>query len=124
MLISAFVFAAWIVQFLLYFYPNFKILALVCICTGRFFSDLVGNPEDRFPHDGAHLFLQAGMKDEQLTLVPQSEAAALYSDVPFIDVNPDNSMSRESDGKKMIVDLRGLFYFYHLKRANCSISLC
>ena len=44
-LISAFVFANRIVQFLLYF----KLLALFCDCTGRFVSYLVGNHFVGFP---------------------------------------------------------------------------
>ena len=34
---------------------NFKLLALFCDCTGRFVSDLVGNPEDRFSRVAAHI---------------------------------------------------------------------
>ena len=30
-------------------------LAIFCDCTARFVSDLIGNPEDRFSHDGAHM---------------------------------------------------------------------
>ena len=33
----------------------FKPLAIVCGCAARFVSDLVGNPEDRFSHNEAHL---------------------------------------------------------------------
>ena len=54
-LISAFVFATRIVQSL--FYLNFKPLAILCGCTARFVSDLVGNPEDRFSHNEAHLVI-------------------------------------------------------------------
>ena len=43
-MISAFVFATRIVQFLF----NFKLLACFCDCTARFVLHLVGNPEDRF----------------------------------------------------------------------------
>ena len=32
-----------------------KPLAIFCGCTARFVSDLVGNPEDRFSHDAAHM---------------------------------------------------------------------
>ena len=32
-------------------------LALFCGCTARFVSDLVGNHEDRFSHNEAHIFL-------------------------------------------------------------------
>ena len=45
-LISAFVFATWIVQSL--YFRNFKLLAFYRDCTDRFVSDLVGNLEDRF----------------------------------------------------------------------------
>ena len=34
---------------------NFKPLAIFCGCTARFVSDLVGNPEDRFSQNEAHL---------------------------------------------------------------------
>ena len=34
-----------------------KLLARFCDCTGRFMSDLVGNPEDRFSRVAAHLIL-------------------------------------------------------------------
>ena len=30
-------------------------LAIFCDCTARFVSDLVGNPEDRFSHNEAHI---------------------------------------------------------------------
>ena len=52
-LISAFVFATRIVQFL--FFLNFKLLAIFYSCTGQFVSDLVGNPEDRFSRVAAHI---------------------------------------------------------------------
>ena len=35
---------------------NFKPLAIFCDCTARLVSDLVGNPDDRFSHNEAHLF--------------------------------------------------------------------
>ena len=34
-----------------------KLLAILCGCTTRFVSDLVGNPEDRFSHNEAHLIV-------------------------------------------------------------------
>ena len=34
-----------------------KALTIFCNCTARFVSDLVGNPEDRFSHNEAHLKL-------------------------------------------------------------------
>ena len=34
----------------------FKPLTTFCGCTDQFVSDLVGNPEDRFSHDEAHIF--------------------------------------------------------------------
>ena len=40
---------------LLLYSQNFKPLACFCDCTGRFVSDLVGNPKDRFSRDAAHI---------------------------------------------------------------------
>ena len=39
----------------------FKALAIFCDCTARFVSDLVGNPEDQFSHNEAHImfFIQS-----------------------------------------------------------------
>ena len=34
---------------------NFKLLAILCGCTAWFVLDLVGNPQDRFSHDEAHM---------------------------------------------------------------------
>ena len=34
-----------------------KPLAIICGCTARFVSDLVGNPEDRFSHNEAHFIM-------------------------------------------------------------------
>ena len=58
-LISAFVFAAWIVQSHFYLNPNFQALSLAifCDCTARFVSDLVGNPEDRFSHNESQIII-------------------------------------------------------------------
>ena len=36
-------------------YEIFKPLAIFCSCTDRFVSDLVGNNEERFSHNEAHL---------------------------------------------------------------------
>ena len=36
---------------------NFKPLVIFCSCTARFVSDLVGNPEDRFSHNEAQLYV-------------------------------------------------------------------
>ena len=54
---SDFVFAIRIVQSLYYIIRNFKPLAIFCGCTAWFVSDLVENPEDRFPYNEAHLWL-------------------------------------------------------------------
>ena len=35
---------------------NFRPLTIFCDSTARFVSDLVGNPEDRFSHDEAHIY--------------------------------------------------------------------
>ena len=49
-LISAFVYATRIVQFLFYLNPKFQAsIALFCACTGRFVSDLFGNNIVGFP---------------------------------------------------------------------------
>ena len=56
-LISAFVFATWIVQSLFYQIKNFKPLAIFCGSTAWFVSDLVGNPKDRSSHNQAHIEL-------------------------------------------------------------------
>ena len=39
----------------LLYIPNFKPLAILCGCTARFVSDLVGNSEDRFSHNEAQM---------------------------------------------------------------------
>ena len=36
---------------------NFEPLAIFCGCTARFLSNLVGNPEDRFSHNEAHMMV-------------------------------------------------------------------
>ena len=54
-LISAFVFATRIVQSL-YLIRNFKPVSIVCGCTAPFVWDLVGNPEDGFSHNEAHIY--------------------------------------------------------------------
>ena len=57
-LICAFVFAAQMVQSLLFLkIRNFKPLAILCGCTDWFVSDLVGNPEDRFSHVAAQIIV-------------------------------------------------------------------
>ena len=71
-LISAFVFATQIVQSIYYLNPstihllpkseNFKLLAIFCGCTAWSVSDLVGNPEDRFSHNEAHMWSAVEMK--------------------------------------------------------------
>ena len=38
-----------------YLNPDFKPLAIFCGCTARFVSDLVGNPEDWFSQNEAHI---------------------------------------------------------------------
>ena len=54
-LISAFVFATQLVQFLSFLNTKFKPLAIFCGRTAWFKSDRVGNLEDRFSHNKAHL---------------------------------------------------------------------
>ena len=53
-LISALVFATYIVQSL-YFLKTFRPLATFCDRTARLVSDFVGNPEDRFSHNEAQI---------------------------------------------------------------------
>ena len=43
----------YIVQSLYILYPKFQ--AILCGCAAWFVSDLVGNPENRFSHDAAHV---------------------------------------------------------------------
>ena len=54
-LISAFFFATRIIRSLFFLNPKFQASSIFCGCTARFVSDLVGNPEDRFSHNEAHL---------------------------------------------------------------------
>ena len=62
-LIIAFVFATRIVQYLYFLNPKFQAkLAILCDCTARLLSDLVGNPEDRFSHNEAHLIMPPTLK--------------------------------------------------------------
>ena len=49
-LISAFVFATWIVQFLFFLNPKFQVSSLFLI-----WSELIVNPEDRFSRVAAHI---------------------------------------------------------------------
>ena len=44
-------------QSLCFLNPKFKPLAIFSDCTARFVSDLVGNPEDRFSHNKAHIYV-------------------------------------------------------------------
>ena len=37
--------------------PKSEISSLFCGCKARFVSDLVGNPEDRFSQDAAHIMM-------------------------------------------------------------------
>ena len=56
-LISTFVFDTQIVQFLLYLYTKFQVLACSCDCTGWFVSDPVGNPDCWFSNAKAHFMI-------------------------------------------------------------------
>ena len=55
LLISAFVFATYIVQSLYFHIRNFKPLAILCGCAAQFMSDLVRNREARLSHNEAHM---------------------------------------------------------------------
>ena len=63
-LISAFVFAPRIVQFLYFLKPKFPgfNLAIFCACTVRFVSDLGGNPEGRFSGLATHIRRWSGIR--------------------------------------------------------------
>ena len=56
-LISAFVFATYNVDSTIPLLPKYEIksLAILCDCTACCVWDLVGNPEDRFSHNEAHI---------------------------------------------------------------------
>ena len=56
-LISAFVFAIPLLS---------KPLAIFCGCAVRFVSDQVGNPEDRFSHNEAHISFSCSLKALQV----------------------------------------------------------
>ena len=85
------------------FIQNFKPLARLCSWAGRFESFLVGNPEDRFSHDVAHLYLTilsiAKANDVMLSFLlplPSCSASFCFSSV-FFSVSPFLSiMSRSS----------------------------
>ena len=47
---------------------NFKPLAIFCSCTVWFVSNMVGNPEDRFSHDEAHIAFEDGYRVEILDI--------------------------------------------------------
>ena len=46
---------------------NIKPLAILCECTARFVSDLVGNPENRFSHNEAQILEE--VKWDKLSLM-------------------------------------------------------
>ena len=52
------VFASWVVQFIFFLNPNFKLVAIFCSCKGRFASDLVGNTDDWLSRVTAHFISQ------------------------------------------------------------------
>ena len=57
-LISAFVFATWIVQSLYFLNPKFQACShLLNGCTDQFVSDQVGNHKDGFCHGVAHMVM-------------------------------------------------------------------
>ena len=57
---------------------NFQPLAIFCDCTAWFVSDLVGNPEDRFSQNEAHILsLVSFSKNTSLQLVPVDAHAGL-----------------------------------------------
>ena len=70
-LISHFVFTSSIIQILLSkFIWNFKPLAISCVCTAQYVSELVKKPKDRFSHDVTQL--------RQTQLVPRGYNLLLH----------------------------------------------
>ena len=63
-LISTFIFAIGIVQFLFVFNPKFR-ATFFCDCTDQLVSDLVGNPEGCFFRDEAHMIFNKALQDLQ-----------------------------------------------------------
>ena len=80
-LISAFVFATWIVQSS--YILNFKPLAIYCDCTAPFVLDLVGNPEDRFSHNEAQISIRNSIFDGKLSIT-ETEQIAIQNTVSSI----------------------------------------
>ena len=60
-LISAFVFATWTAQFLLYLYPKLNDSSLFCDCITKFVRDLVRTPDDQFSCSVACVVMYTGM---------------------------------------------------------------
>ena len=63
-LISAFVFATRMVQFLYFLWQNPQPLAIFCACNARFVSDLFGNHVVSFPIDAAQMVSSGTMRIE------------------------------------------------------------
>ena len=63
----------YIVQSLYFLNTKFQgSIAILCGCIARFVSDLVGNPEDRFSHNEAHI-----------VLISKSLSTKVYIDSPY-----------------------------------------
>ena len=90
-LISAFVFATRIVQFLFYLNPKFQVSVFID-CTGRFVSDLVRNPKDQFSRIMAHRFwirmsVYTHLLKIRLSHTFPSSASVLFA-VPYLFIAP------------------------------------
>ena len=72
-LISGFVFATRIARSLFLLNPNFMPLDIFCNCTVQFVSDLIGNPEDRFSYDEAHIKVRSFKSKENILPLIQEE---------------------------------------------------
>ena len=54
---------------------------MFCGCTARFISDLVGNPEDRFSHNEAHIFLLHCLQLGKKIKTPADQEIADYQEL-------------------------------------------
>ena len=85
-MISAFVFAMWIVQSLLFFYPKSQASSLL-LCTDRFVSYPVRNPEDQFSCFVAQLFRIGSLK--MALYLSLSDSSDPYTSYCSISSSPD-----------------------------------
>ena len=109
-LISAFVFATWIVQFLFFLNPNFKLLTIFCSCTDQFVSHLFGNPRRpvflrRCSNSSLHSGSESGF-NLVICLIPCSMYKHIYQSQYYLG------------------HFRTQFIFLHSYQFNCTIISC